>query len=44
MNQPPPDPHAEIRTQVGKLCARFPGAYWRELDAARGYPTAFVAA
>jgi len=38
------DPHAEIRGEVAKLCARFPGAYWRELDAARGYPTEFVTA
>jgi len=36
------DPHAEIREEVRKLCARFPGAYWRELDARRGYPTEFV--
>ncbi len=35
-------PHAEIREEVRKLCARFPGEYWRELDARRGYPTAFV--
>jgi alkylation response protein AidB-like acyl-CoA dehydrogenase len=38
------DPHAEIRAEVAKLCARFPGAYWRELDAARAYPSAFVQA
>ena len=38
------DPHAEIREEVRKLCARFPGAYWRELDARRGYPTEFVTA
>ena len=36
------DPHAEIREEVRKLCARFPGVYWRELDARRGYPTEFV--
>jgi alkylation response protein AidB-like acyl-CoA dehydrogenase len=36
------DPHAEIREEVRKLCARFPGEYWRELDARRGYPTEFV--
>jgi len=34
--------HAEIRAEVAKLCSRFPGAYWRELDAIRGYPTEFV--
>ena len=38
------DPHAEICAEVRKLCARFPGEYWRELDRARGYPTAFVRA
>ncbi len=36
--------HAEIRSEVARLCARFPGAYWRALDAERGYPSAFVAA
>ena len=38
------DDHAEIREEVAKLCARFPGEYWRELDARRGYPTEFVQA
>ena len=38
------DPHAEIRQEVAKLCARFPGEYWRALDAAREYPTVFVRA
>jgi alkylation response protein AidB-like acyl-CoA dehydrogenase len=38
------DPHAEIRAEVRKLCARFPGEYWRELDSRRGYPTEFVRA
>jgi alkylation response protein AidB-like acyl-CoA dehydrogenase len=38
------DPHAEIRAEVRKLCAKFPGEYWRELDARRGYPTEFVKA
>jgi len=41
---PPADLHAEIREEVRKLCARFPGEYWRKLDAARDYPTAFVRA
>jgi alkylation response protein AidB-like acyl-CoA dehydrogenase len=35
---------AGIREEVRKLCARFPGDYWRALDAARGYPTEFVSA
>ena len=38
------DDHAEIREEVGKLCARFPGEYWRKLDEVRGYPTEFVQA
>ncbi len=40
----PRDDHAEIREEVRKLCARFPGEYWRKLDEARGYPTEFVTA
>lgn len=32
----------EIRDSVRRLCAGFPGEYWRKLDAARAYPTAFV--
>ena len=34
----------EIRSAVRSLCAVFPGAYWRELDTRRAYPTAFVRA
>ena len=34
----------EIREAVRKLCARFPGAYWRALDRERAYPTEFVRA
>ena len=34
----------EIREEVRKLCARFPGEYWRKLDQVRGYPTEFVQA
>ena len=45
MDQPlPTDPHAEIREEVAKLCARFPGDYWRKLDRQREYPTEFVRA
>jgi alkylation response protein AidB-like acyl-CoA dehydrogenase len=40
----PTDPHAEIRQEVAKLCAHFPGEYWRKLDQVRGYPTEFVQA
>jgi len=38
------DDHAEIREEMRKLCARFPGEYWRKLDEARAYPTEFVTA
>src|SRR5271165_5945821 len=45
MDQPlPTDPHSEIRVEVAKLCARFPGEYWRKLDQVRAYPTEFVRA
>jgi alkylation response protein AidB-like acyl-CoA dehydrogenase len=37
-------PLDEIRQEIAKLCARFPGDYWRKLDAARAYPTDFVQA
>ena len=40
----PADPHAEIRAEVAKLCAHFPGEYWRRLDRDRIYPTEFVRA
>ena len=40
----PADPHTEIRQEVAKLCAKFPGEYWRKLDQERAYPTAFVTA
>jgi acyl-CoA dehydrogenase len=33
-----------IRGAVRELCARFPDAYWRDLDRKRGYPDAFVEA
>ena len=36
--------YADIREAVSRLCADFPGSYWRELDRERGYPTAFVEA
>ncbi len=36
--------HADIRDNVRKICAQFPGSYWRELDKASGYPAEFVKA
>ena len=36
--------HADIREAVAKLCAQFPGEYWRKLDREMAYPSAFVEA
>jgi len=36
--------YADIRDAVAKLCARFPGDYWRKLDRAMSYPAEFVQA
>jgi len=36
------DRYPEIREAVRALCAKFPDAYFRELDEARAYPEAFV--
>ncbi len=41
---PSPDDHSDLREAVRALCARFDGAYWREVDEARGYPEAFTEA
>lgn len=41
---PSSDDHADLRAGVRALCARFDGAYWREVDEKRGYPEDFVAA
>ncbi len=38
------DPHQEIRAGVRKLCAQFPGEYWRRLDREMAYPAEFVKA
>ncbi|AMK24179.1 acyl-CoA dehydrogenase family protein [Sphingobium sp. TKS] len=44
MIQDPAASFPEIRESVRRLCAAFPGEYWRELDRERAYPTAFVQA
>jgi acyl-CoA dehydrogenase len=36
--------YAAIRDGVARLCADFPGTYWRDLDSRRAYPEAFVEA
>src|SRR3982751_5381584 len=40
--QEQPDEFADIRDAVAKLCAQFPGEYWRKLDREMAYPSAFV--
>ncbi len=34
--------YPEIRESVRKLCAKFTGEYWRQLDETKTYPTEFV--
>jgi len=36
------DEYADIRDAVAKLCAQFPGEYWRKLDRQMVYPSEFV--
>ena len=36
--------YPEIRAAVRAVCVRFPGEYWRKLDAERTYPTEFIRA
>jgi len=36
--------YPEIRESVRRVCADFPGSYWRELEEKETYPTAFVKA
>jgi len=38
------DSHQEIREAVIRLCADFPGEYWRKLDRENAYPSEFVTA
>jgi acyl-CoA dehydrogenase len=39
-----PELHQQLKTAVGELCRGFPDPYWRDLDAKRAYPEAFVQA
>src|SRR5690606_38901962 len=34
--------YPEIREAVARLCARFPGEYWRDCDRQMAYPKEFV--
>lgn len=36
--------YSDIREEVAKLCAQYPGEYWRAKDKERAYPSEFVAA
>ncbi|MEI5666363.1 acyl-CoA dehydrogenase family protein [Bosea sp. CCNWLW174] len=36
--------HTDIREAVARLCADFPGEYWRKLDREMAYPSEFVTA
>jgi len=38
------DDFPDIREGVRRICADFPGAYWRQLDEEEAYPSAFVKA
>src|SRR5205085_5889541 len=38
------DDFPEIRDSVRNICARFPGSYWRDLEARQAYPGDFVKA
>ena len=38
----PVDPHQDLRDAIRALCAHFPDAYFRRIDAERGYPVEFV--
>jgi acyl-CoA dehydrogenase len=44
VNVPLGEDWPEIRDSVRRICADFPGAYWRELDRREAYPAEFVAA
>jgi acyl-CoA dehydrogenase len=39
-----PELHEQLKNAVAELCRTFPDTYWRELDAKRAYPEAFVQA
>src|SRR6516225_9309313 len=37
------DDYPELRESVHKICERYPGEYWRKLEAEQAYPTEFIA-
>ena len=34
--------YPELRDSVRKICERYPGEYWRKLEADQAYPTEFI--
>jgi acyl-CoA dehydrogenase len=42
MTLPHDDGYQDLRDAIRDLCADYPDAYWREVDARLGYPEAFV--
>src|SRR5947199_10142541 len=34
--------YPELRESVRKICEKYPGAYWRKLEAEQAYPTEFI--
>lgn len=42
MSSPTTDKYADIRAGIRAVCAKYPDRYWRDADAAKAYPTAFV--
>jgi acyl-CoA dehydrogenase len=34
--------YPEIRELIRKICARFPGEYWRKLEEAQAYPESLL--
>src|ERR1700741_3757033 len=34
--------YPELREPVRRICEKYPGAYWRDLEARSAYPTNFV--
>ncbi len=34
--------YPELRGSVRKICEKYPGTYWRGLEAEQAYPTEFV--
>src|SRR5579875_2712064 len=34
--------YPELREAIRKICERYPGAYWRRLEAEQAYPSEFI--